>query len=109
MMEHMPALQVEMAAQPAPAARKAPLDLFRALEESGVRYCLWKSNIRLQQGLRGETDLDVLVDPEDARLFKRILSAHSVRYVCAAPGRGYPSIENYLGFDDATGGLFHLH
>lgn len=98
-----------MAGPPAPALPKAPLELFEALNEAGVRYCLWKSNIRLEQGLRGETDLDVLVDPEDAQAFKDVLAGRQVKYFRAAPGKDYPSIENYLGFDAETGRLFHLH
>src|SRR5437879_13387463 len=35
--------------------------LFESLGRAGVRYCHWKSNWRLPETLRGETDLDLLV------------------------------------------------
>ena len=108
-MQQVSTLQVEMAAASAPELPKAPLELFHALNEAGARYCLWKSNIRLEQGLRGETDLDVLVDPEDMQAFKGILGEHQVKYFRAAPGKDYASMENYLGFDPDSGRLFHLH
>jgi thymidylate kinase len=86
-----------------------PARLFAALNQSGVRYCNWKSRIRIPDGLEGRTDLDLLVDPRDITAFQEILSAHEVKQFRAAPGKAYPGIENYLGFDPGTGRLFHLH
>jgi hypothetical protein len=83
--------------------------LFAALNQSGVRYCNWKSRIRIPEGLEGRTDLDLLVDSRDAIAFQDILSVHGVKPFRAAPGKAYPGIENYLGFDLGTGRLFHLH
>ncbi|HEX5690402.1 MAG TPA: hypothetical protein VFX76_10395, partial [Roseiflexaceae bacterium] len=83
--------------------------LFQALRERGVRYCHWKSNLRLLNGLQGQTDLDLLIDPQHMALFKQILADHGVKPVRAAPGREYPGLENYLAFDSASGTLFHLH
>src|SRR5690606_39950604 len=37
------------------------------LDRRGVRYAHWKSNEHLEDALRGETDLDLLVDPGDRR------------------------------------------
>lgn len=83
--------------------------LFATLNQAGVRYCNWKSRIRIPEGLEGRTDLDLLVDPRDNTAFREILSAHEVKHFRAAPGKEYPGIENYLGFDPGTGQLFHLH
>jgi hypothetical protein len=83
--------------------------LFAALNQAGVRYCNWKSSIRIAEGLEGRTDLDLLVDPRDLNRFGEILSAHGVKAFRAAPGKAYPGIENYLGFNPGTGRLFHLH
>ncbi len=83
--------------------------LFFALNEAGVRYCHWKSNVRLDEALNGRTDLDLLVDPLDGPLFRQILRKHQVKPLLAAPGKHYPGIENHLGYDAASGKLFHLH
>ena len=83
--------------------------LFSALNQAGVRYCNWKSSIRIPEGLLGRTDLDLLVDPRDLTAFQEILGAHGVQDFRPAPGKAYPGIENYLGFDPGTGRLFHLH
>ena len=87
----------------------APSRLFEALNRSGVRYCNWKSSIRIPEGLQGHTDLDLLVDPRDAAVFKEILQEYDLKLTRPAPGKAYPGIENYLGFDLSTGRLFHLH
>ncbi len=83
--------------------------LFRDLNRRGIRYCHWKSNIRLEKSLQGGTDLDLLVDRADSAAFRQLLHSHGVKPVLAAPGRDYPAVENHLGFDAATGRLFHLH
>lgn len=90
-------------------APEAVANLFFALNRAGVRYCHWKSNLRLGEGLNGRTDLDLLVDPEHEQIFRQILSLHHVKPLRAAPGKAYPGIENHLGFDPVSGKLFHLH
>ncbi|HEY7616723.1 MAG TPA: hypothetical protein VH744_07965 [Terriglobales bacterium] len=88
---------------------EVPARLFEALNQSGVRYCNWKSSIRIPEGMQGRTDLDLLVDPRDAVIFQQMLHEHGLKAARPAPGKEYPGIENYLGFDPQTGRLFHLH
>lgn len=83
--------------------------LFQALNHSGIRYCHWKSNLRLEWGMQGLTDLDLLVDPEDAQVFKQVLAEHDIKPFLAAPGKRYPALEDYMGFDPSSGKFFHLH
>lgn len=91
------------------ACPDTPTQLFESLNRSGVRYCNWKSSIRIPEGLLGKTDLDLLVDPSNATAFQEILLQHNLKATRPAPGKAYPGIENYLGFDPGTGRLFHLH
>lgn len=100
---------IKSAAGAATAAPELIVGLFATLNERGVRYCHWKSNLRLDQSLRGQTDLDLLVDPAHRAMFNRVLAEHGACAVRAAPGRAYPAIENYLVFDEGSGTLFHLH
>ena len=88
---------------------EAVCHLFERLNQSGIRYCHWKSNLRLERSLRGQTDLDLLVDRQYEEDFKRILVEYDIRPFLAPIGKRYPSIEDYLGFDHASGKLFHLH
>lgn len=87
----------------------AVADLLYALNIAGIRYCHWKSNLRLEAGLNGRTDLDLLVDSTQQTRFQQILCQHQIKALHAAPGKDYPGIENYLGFDALSGSLFHLH
>lgn len=82
---------------------------FDALNRDGLRYCHWKSNLRLSWGLCGRTDLDLLVDPHHERRFHAIRNDFPIVAAQAPAGKRYPSIEDYVGFDPATGRLFHLH
>lgn len=87
----------------------AAAELFEDLNRHGLRYCVWKSNVRLEEGLRGETDLDVLVDRKHADAFVQVLCEHGIKAVAPPPDRAYPAIEHYLGFDQESGRIFHLH
>lgn len=83
--------------------------LFSDLNENSIRYCHWKSNLRLHDALQGETDLDLLVDRKHSGEFRQILLEHDIKPALAAPGRRFPALEDYLGFDRSSGKLFHLH
>ena len=57
--------------------------LFESLGRAGVRYCHWKSNWRLPETLRGETDLDLLVHRADTSRFLAVVGALRLK-----PGSG---------------------
>ncbi len=84
-------------------------DLFVGLEGLGIRYCHWKSNLRLDLSLQGETDLDILVAEKQQGPFRRFLESHRILHVHAPVGKRYPGLEDYIGFDRQSGRLFHLH
>ncbi len=103
------ALDIQATEQETPIFPATVTGVFQALNRHGVRYCHWKSNLRLEHGLRGQTDLDLLVDPAHSQILKQVFDEHNVKPILTAPGKAYPAIENYLGFDSASGKLFHLH
>jgi len=92
-----------------PRALRAVAELFQTMEEHEIRYCHWKSNMRLDLGLQGRTDLDLLVAREHSQVFRRILSELDIKPVVPPPGKRFPAMEHYLGFDASNGSLFHLH
>ena len=83
--------------------------LFEALAQRDVRCCHWKSNSHLAEAVRGETDLDLLVEQSRADVFREVAASLGFKLVRAAPGKHYPGVENHLGYDDETGRLVHLH
>lgn len=91
------------------APLSAAVRLLDLLNQAGVRYCHWKSNLRLAESLAGRTDLDLLVDRRDEQTFRRILSEQGFKPLTDPPGKSFPGLEHQLGFDWQTGGLIHLH
>lgn len=82
--------------------------LFAALDAGGVTYTQWKSSEHLAAALRGETDLDLLVDPDDRGPFIAVIDGLGFVAMVAAPQRRIPGTESFLGFDEETGALLHL-
>src|SRR5919198_1542563 len=82
------------------------LALFESLGRAGVRYCHWKSNWRLAETLRGETDLDLLVHRADMSRFLSVAGALGFK-----PGSDadHPSVCHCYGCDDESGRLLDLH
>lgn len=83
--------------------------LFERLDAEGIRYCHWKSNEHLGASLEGTTDVDVLVDRRAIVPLTRLLGETNFKRFVVKAGRGYPGIEDYVGFDRDTGVLTHLH
>lgn len=83
--------------------------LFRRMAEEGIAYCHWKSNEHLSAAMLGETDLDVLVERSAADRLTALLAELGYKRFTAAPERSYVGIEDYLGLDEDSGRLVHLH
>ncbi len=91
----------------------AGLDIVRrlltAFHQGGVLYCHWKSNEHLQAGLLGDTDLDILVLRDHSSKAECVLIELGYKRFATPPLRTYPAISDFLGFDEATGRLVHIH
>jgi thymidylate kinase len=83
--------------------------LFDELNDSTISYCHWKSNFNLDRTLTGEADIDLLVDTADRTEFEALAAGlRFVRLVHSGP-KHIPGIEDYIGLDEGTGTLVHLH
>jgi hypothetical protein len=85
------------------------LTLFRELNRLDVRYCHWKSTYRLFEGMNGQTDLDILVDPNQYEIFIYLLRSLGFKRMLSKKSQKFPGLDDYLGFDQSTGRLIHLH
>jgi hypothetical protein len=83
--------------------------LCSSLRERGVVYCHWKSNWKLADWLRGEGDLDLLVDRADAQAFASVLYSLGFKQAEPSSDRQMPGILNYYGFDVEANRFVHLH
>jgi thymidylate kinase len=96
--------------EPAPRpALPALLAVLRALDDAGVPHCHFKSNQHLAAALAGDTDLDLLVARSHARVAQALLAEHGMKRFDAGLATGYPAVEDWLGFDESSGRLIHLH
>lgn len=83
--------------------------LIMALDAAGVRYCHWKSNIRLQKSLAGGEDLDLLIHRADAAALFSALSQTGFKLCRSTGGIDHPGIIHALALDDAGQKLLHVH
>ncbi len=84
-------------------------DLFDALEQDDIRYCNWKSNKDLKKSLNGEIDIELLCDRKDATEVRSILAECNYKEFPDVSFANFPGITNYIGFDEETGRLIHVH
>lgn len=84
-------------------------ELFFQWNENLIKYCHWKSNEHLEEGLNGKTDLDVYVAPTDRIKAEEILSQCGYIECLTQKGHRYPNVFEWIGFDSETGKLIHVH
>lgn len=83
--------------------------LFHDWNEHNIRYCHWKGIEHLYEGLRGDTDMDVLVNPDDKARTEKSLKENGYILVKSQYGSRYPYVEDWIGIDNETGKMLHLH
>jgi len=103
-------VSVQSDRDPPPGPSKAAIrSLFNSLEQKGVRYCHWKSNIRLEETLAAAEDIDLLVDQRDAQLFHAALLENGYKLAQSRSGIDHPGVFHALGLDEASADLGHVH
>lgn len=83
--------------------------VIKALEESQITYCHWKSNEHLAEALDGDTDLDVLFDPAQRVQLEKVLDECGLKRFRSTPLMQYNAIEDFIGFDKEAAKIWHLH
>ena len=73
--------------------------LVNALNESGVRYCHWKSNFDLSSALAGDVDLDLLIERKSLSRVLHLLLSFGFKSATAKWGPRTPSTYHYYGLD----------
>ena len=84
-------------------------NLIKNLNDAGLRYCHWKSNLSLSESLSGQTDIDLLVHREDASRFREVLSELAFKPATGKGGDSFPSVEHFFALDEESGVLAHVH
>jgi len=74
-----------------------------------IEYCHWKSNASLEKAFLSKSDFDLLVRSKDATKLTRCLSKLGFKKIAFTQNFAYPGMEEFIGFDEQTGLLFHFH
>jgi hypothetical protein len=74
-----------------------------------ISYCYWKSSQRVHLALSGEGDLDLLIAREDQHRAQSLLLQQGLKLFPCVPARDHPSTSSFLGYDEPSGRLVHLH
>lgn len=96
-----------------PTAESAILPLILAVlndfDRHDITYIYWKSSNRIYRGLTGEGDLDLLVVNRDQHRAQAILLERGFKSFPAVAYRDHPSVSSYLGHDEPSGRIVHVH
>ncbi|MDB5664059.1 hypothetical protein [Cypionkella sp.] len=84
-------------------------NLVAALKQRQVRYCHWKSNIRLGASLSGQEDLDLLVLRSDATQFFEALVGCGFKLARSRDIGGHPGVIHAFALDTSSLQLVHVH
>lgn len=98
--------------RPAPPQEARPglvLDLLARFGLQQIAYCYWKSTDKLTSALHGEGDIDLLVSRSDHARAQAILLCAGFKFFPSAGDREPVGVSTYLGFDESSGRLVHVH
>lgn len=90
-----------------------PIPLLLAIlgqfDRQDLTYCYWKSTRRVQAVLSGESDLDLLIAREEQHRARVILLDCGFKQFPDLANRDHPAVSSYLGYDEPSGRIVHLH
>lgn len=90
-------------------APRLATDLAHAAHMEGLALCHWKSNQRLFQSVEGKTDLDFSIPPGQEAALRRLLKEFGFIEFRSQPWQRYSGVTDWLGLDEATGTMLHIH
>jgi thymidylate kinase len=85
------------------------LAVLRDFHQKRIAYCYWKSSSNVPSVLTGESDLDLFIARKDQHRCQIILLERGLKLFPSISARDHPAILSFLGFDDLTGRLIHIH
>lgn len=83
--------------------------LFEALNQQNIKWCSWKSNEHLIEGLDGTTDVDLLFQENDRQIVTKILHDCGFIFFQAPAYKSYPAIIDAVSVDTTNGRMLHAH
>lgn len=110
-MRHDALHKVGLVAAPPPESAILPLVLMvlNDFDRNDIAYFYWKSSNRVYRGLTGEGDVDLLVAKQDQHRAQAILLDLGLKSFPPVAHRDHPSVLSFLGHDEPSGRIIHLH
>lgn len=84
-------------------------NIFRSFNENKVIYCNWKGTSKIEEGLEGVSDIDVLMSDKDNILASQLLERAGFIKAKTQWIYRFKGIEDWIGMDKSTGKLIHIH
>ncbi|MEO8317449.1 MAG: hypothetical protein ABI561_03915 [Bradyrhizobium sp.] len=85
------------------------MSVLHDFRQKTISYCYWKSSRNIHAVLAGRSDLDLLVARKDQHRCQTILMQRGLKLFPTVPYRDHPALLNFLGYDELTGQLVHVH
>ncbi len=85
------------------------LAVLNDFHRQNISYCYWKSSRRVYRCLTGEGDLDLLIAKADHHRAQAILLERGLKLFPCVAYRDHPAILSFLGHDEPSGRIVHLH
>ena len=83
--------------------------VFSAFNENGVMYCNWKGSSKIEEGLNGASDLDILMSDDCRHKASNLLKETGFVKAKTQWVYRFKDIEDWIGFDGDTGKFLHIH
>ncbi len=89
--------------------RRGLVEVLGEFHRQKVSYCYWKSSRRLDAAFAGEGDIDLLVQSQDQHRVQAILLELDFKLFPSVTDRDHPGMLSFLGYDERSGQLIHIH
>lgn len=84
-------------------------ELLASFHQRHIAYCYWRSSRRVEAAFAGDSDLDLLVAKQDQYRAQESLLQCGFKCFPAVAHRDHPAISSFLGHDEASGRIVHVH
>ncbi|MCW2275168.1 hypothetical protein GJ654_20270 [Rhodoblastus acidophilus] len=103
------AVRLSPVTDPTPQPPAILARLIESFRQQSVAYCCWKNPSRLPDSFAGRSDLDLLIARTARATALQIFASCGFKHAPDAAWHDDPSVLSFLGFDESSGALLHVH